>query len=419
MVHEAQVELEAMIAEHANVPEKAGRIPARSHEKTPKRADPPGRAMTPGRAKTRIAVGIIGAGSAARAYLRTLDSLVSSGHAMAGPICVRRKEHWAEFLRTRPDARLVAAAGEVLESDVDLVVITTPPDSHAELTRRALARGKHVVVEKPLTFKSATARSLARLAQAHDRLLVVAPFVQMSPAFRLLWTLLRAGVAGQIHSARAMYGNPGSNWAAWYHTSHVGPLGDLAIYNIKTLTALLGPVIEVRAVQSSSGIPRQIHDMPLTNVDPDVIHLIVRHRGGSLSTIMASHAVWAYRRTAVELYGSEGTVNLLGDDWDPTGIEVFRPEWGYWRRYASPDPTWNWTDGLREAVMALATGTSPNTALEHDIHIVDILRAAALSAADDGRPVAVSSEFGPLDLGYTFDPAVALIHDHTRPAHEQ
>jgi len=390
-----------MIAEHANVPEKAGRIPARS------------------RANTRVAVGLVGGGSAARAYLRTLDSLVASGHALAGPICVRRKQHWAEFLRTRPDAWLVAAAGEVLESDVDLVVITTPPDSHAELTRRALARGKHVLVEKPLTFKTTTARSLSRLAQAHDRLLVVAPFVQMSPAFRLLWTLLRAGVAGQIHSARAMYGNAGSNWATWYHTSHVGPLGDLAIYNIKTLTALLGPVVEVRAVQSHSGITREIGGMPLTNVDPDVIHLILRHSGGPLSTIMASHAVWAHRRTAVELYGSEGTVNLLGDDWDPTGIEVFRPEWGYWRSYASPDPTWNWTDGLREAVMALATGTSPNTALEHDIHIVDVLGAAIRSAADDGRPVPVSTEFGPFDLTYAFDPAVALIHDHTRPAQEQ
>ena len=383
------------------------------------RVDTPGRAGTPGGASTRIAVGLIGGGSAARAYLRTLDSLVASGHAVAGPICVRRKQHWAEFLRTRPDACLVAAAGDVLGADVDLVVIATPPDSHAELTRRALARGKHVVVEKPLTFKTATARSLARLAQAHDKLLVVAPFVQMSPAFRLLWTLLRAGVAGQIHSARAMYGNAGSNWAAWYHTSHVGPLGDLAIYNIKSLTALLGPVIEVRAVQSSSGIARQIGGMPLTNVDPDVIHLILRHRSGALSTIMASHAVWAYRRTAVELYGSEGTASLLGDDWDPTGIEVFRPEWGYWRSYASPDPTWNWTDGLREAVMALATGTPPATNLDHDIHIVDVLRAAARSAADDGRPVPVSSEFGPLDLTYAFDPAVAVIHDHTRPAQEQ
>ncbi len=371
------------------------------------------------RVKVPVTVGLIGSGSAARAYLRTLDSLVGSGHAVVGPICVRRKEAWAEFLRTRPDARLVTAAGDVLAADVDLVVITTPPHSHAELTRRALARGKHVVVEKPLTFKTATARSLARLAQMHDRLLVVAPFVQMSPAIRLLRTMLAAGVAGQIHSARAMYGNSGSNWAAWYHTSHVGPLGDLAIYNIKTLTALLGPVVEARAVQSTSGITRQIGGTPLSNVDPDVVHLILRHRSGALSTIMASHAVWASRRTAVELYGSEGTANLLGDDWDATGIEVFRPEWGYWRSYASPDPTWNWTDGLRQAVMALATGSAPATDLDHDVHVVDVLRAAAQSAADDGRPVPVSSEFGPLDLTYTFDPAVALIHDHTRPAQEQ
>jgi predicted dehydrogenase len=216
-----------------------------------------------------------------------------------------------------------------------------------------------------------------------------------------------------------MYGNAGSHWAAWYHTSHVGPLGDLAIYNIKTLTALLGPVVEARAVQSSSAIARQVGGMPLSNVDPDVIHLIVQHRGGALSTIMASHAVWASRRTAVELYGSEGTANLLGDDWDPTGIEVFRPEWGYWRSYASPDPTWNWTDGLREAVMALATGSKPATDLDHDIHIVDVVRAAAQSAENDGRPVPVSTEFGPLDLTYRFDPAVAVIHDHTRPAQEQ
>lgn len=371
------------------------------------------------RATTRVAVGLIGGGSAARAYLRTLDSLVGSGHAVAGPICVRRTEAWPEFFAARPGARLVTAAQDVLEADVDVVVIATPPDSHAELTRRALEQGKHVVVEKPLTFETGQARQLAGLALAHDRLLVVAPFVQMSPAFRLLWTWVLEGVAGQIHSARAMYGNIGSSWAKWYHTSHVGPLGDLAVYNIKTLTALLGPVAEARAVQSASGIAREVGGEPLTNVDPDVIHLILRHRGGALSTIMASHAVWAYRRTAVELYGSEGTANLLGDDWDATGIEVFRPDWGHWRSYPSPDHTWNWTDGLRAAVMALATGTSPATDLEHDVHIVDVLHAAAQSAADHGRSIPVSSEFGPLDLTYTYDPATALIHDHTRPLNEQ
>jgi len=368
---------------------------------------------------SRITVGLIGGGSASRAYLRTLDSLVASGHAAAGPICVRRRDAWNEFLRTRPDARLVADAGDVLEANVDLVVITTPPDSHADLTRRALEQGKHVVVEKPLTTDVETARQLADLADARDKLLVVAPFVQMSPAMRLFWALVTEGVTGRVHSARAMYGNAGSTWARWYHTSHVGPLGDLAIYNIKTLTALLGPVAEVRALQSSSGIVREIAGAPLDDVDPDVSHLIARHCGGALSAIMASHAVRAYRRTAIELYGSEGTANLLGDDWDPTGIEVFRADWGCWRSYASPDRTWNWTDGLREAVMALATGSSPATDVEHDIHVVEVLDAANKSAADDGRPVTVASTFGPLKLAYDFDPAVALIHDPTRPAHEQ
>ena len=370
-------------------------------------------------ARSPVAVGLIGSGSAARAYLRTLDSLASSGHAVIGPICVRRAGARAEFLRARPGAQVVATAADVLDADVDLILITTPPDSHAELTRRALEHGKHVVVEKPLTLDVGTARSLARLAQSRRRLLVVAPFVQMSPAVRLLWTLVTTGVAGRVHSARAMYGNAGSDWAAWYHTSHFGPLGDLAVYNVKTLTALLGPVVQVRAVQSSSGIERRVGGAPLTNVDPDVIHLLAHHSGGATSTIMASHAVWAYRRTAVELYGSEGTANLLGDDWDATGVEIFRPQWGHWRSYASPDPTWNWTDGLRAAVAALTTGSPLATDLEHDIHIVDVLRAAADSAADNGRSVAVSTEFGPLDLSYAFDPAAAVIHDHTRPLQDQ
>jgi predicted dehydrogenase len=314
---------------------------------------------------------------------------------------------------------LVAEAAGVLDTDVDLVIITTPPDSHADLTRRALERGKHVVVEKPLTFDTATARDLAGLARDRGKLLLVAPFVQMSPAMRLLWTLVAGGVAGQVHSARAIYGNAGSTWAMWYHTSGIGPLGDLAIYNIKTLTALLGPVAEVRALQHTSGIVREFGGAPLADADPDVSHLIVRHRSGALSTIMASHAVWAYRRTAVELYGSQGTVNLLGDDWDPAGIEVFRPDWGFWRSYESPDRTWNWTDGLREAVMALTTGSSPAVDLEHDIHVIDVLGAAISSAADDGRPVPVGSEFSPLDLTYDFDAAAAVIHDHTRPRGDQ
>src|SRR5207248_698344 len=80
----------------------------------------------------------------------------------------------------------------------------------------------------------------------------------------------------------------------------------------------------------------------------DVIHVLLHHRSGALSSIVASHAIWRYRRTGLELYGAEGTANLLGDDWDPTGFEIWRVATGSWEQYESADPTWHWSDGLRD-----------------------------------------------------------------------
>ena len=365
-----------------------------------------------------VRVGLIGAGSASRAYLRTLDSMVVAGSALEGPVCDRRPESRAALLARRPATHAVATAEEVVDSDVDLVVITTAPDSHAELTRRALESDKHVLVEKPLAADVDVARGLVALARERHLLLVVAPFVQLSPPFRMLWTWVQSGVLGDVHSARAMYGNAGASWAAWYHTSGVGPLGDLAVYNIKSLTALLGPVVEVRCLQSRSSVVRDLPD-EAAEPDPDVVHLTLRHASGATSVVMASHAVWAYRRPAIELYGSEGSANLLGDDWDPEGVEVYRADWGHWRSSASPDRTWNWTDGLRTAVDALRTGEAAALDLNHDLHVLDVVVAGRGSAARDGVAVPVASRFGPLHLSYDVPQGVTHVHDHTRPLAEQ
>jgi predicted dehydrogenase len=364
-----------------------------------------------------VVVALIGAGSASRAYLRTLDALVASGTAVDGPVCDRRAKTRRELVARRPSTRAVATVDEVLASDIDLVLITTAPDSHAALTRQALDAGKHVVVEKPFASDPDEGRALADLARTNGLLLAVAPFVQLSPAFGMLRAWVRAGVLGQVHSARAMYGNPGSTWASWYHASGVGPLGDLAIYNLKSLTALLGPVREVRCLQSRSSIERE--SLKGREPDPDVVHLMLRHEQGATSSVMASHAVWAYRRPAIELYGSEGTANLLGDDWDPEGIEVFRESWGHWREYPSPDRTWNWTDGLRSAVEALRSGRWDVFSLDHDIHVLDVVDACRRSAAGDGTMVAVTSTFGDLQLVNGTPDTSTHVHDHTRPPGEQ
>jgi predicted dehydrogenase len=360
-----------------------------------------------------VRVGLIGAGSVSRAYLRTLDALVVSGAAVAGPVCERRPARREALLARRPATQVVGTAEEAF-ADADLVAILTPPDSHAELTRAALDAGCHVLVEKPLAGSPAEARELATLADERGLLLALAPFVQQSPAFRLLWTQVRDGVIGSVHSARGMYGNAGSTWASWYHTSGVGPLGDLAVYNLKSLTALLGPVEAAQCSLARSAVPRA-----LPEVDPDVALVTLRHLSGALSSVLASHAVQAYRRPALELYGSEGTANLLGDDWDPEAIELFRSDWGYWRTYPSPDRTWNWTDGLAAAVHSLRTDDRTLWSVEHDLHVLDVLAAARRSAAAGGRIERVDSTFADLQLTSTYDAERVHVHDHTRPVGDQ
>jgi predicted dehydrogenase len=368
-----------------------------------------------------IEVGIIGAGNVLWAYLQALERLVPRGYAFEGPICARRHEAWPDLQKRRPKARLVADPLEVLQSTADVVVIITPPDSHATLARLALKHGKHVVVEKPLASTRAEAESLVHLAAGRGLHLLSAPFVQLAPTFRVLWGQIRDGAIGYVHSARGLYGNAGSTWASWYHEGKVGPVGDLGIYNLKSLTALLGPVTEVLAAEATAVKPRRIGHREVANPDPDVSHLILRHQSGALSSVVSSHAIQRYRRPGLELYGTEGTANLLGDDWDPRGFEIWRNGEGCWEEYEPIEGTWLWTDGLNEMVMALRQGRSPLADLTHDLHLLEVLEAAQL-ASNEGRTISVHSRFNPLNLQPDALKVGAdrhHLHDHTRPADEQ
>ncbi len=363
-------------------------------------------------------VGFVGAGSVLWAYLQVLDRLVPRGLAVEGPICVRRRAAWPGLLARRPGAQLVETALEVVESDSDVVVVVTPPGSHAELTRLALERDKHVVVEKPLAITRAEAEPLAMLAAERGLHLLAAPFVQLAPTFRALWTALAEGAIGHVHSARGLYGNAGSFWATWYHDAGVGPLAEAGIYNLKSLTAILGPAVEVSASETTAVPVRDVGGTLVAEPDPDVSHIVLRHEGGALSSIVSSQAIQRYRRPALELYGTEGTANLLGDDWDPTGYEVFRNATGAWEAREAIDPTWLWADGLREAVGCVHESRAPLASLEQDLHLLDVIEAARV-AVHEGRTVAVGSSFAPLDLTFVPPTGVEHVHDHTRPLDEQ
>lgn len=369
-----------------------------------------------------VKVGIIGAGNVLFAYLQVMDRLTPRGQAQLGMVCSRQRENWPGLLARRPGLKLVQTAREVVESDAGVIVILTPPESHAELTAFALQHGKHVVVEKPLARTRNEAEALGRLAAEHRLHLVAAPFVQMAPTFRAMWGAIRQGAIGSVHSARGLYGNAGSTWARWYHDGSIGPLAEVGIYNLKSMTALLGPIVEIHAA-CTTAIARRVmeNNTEIANPGHDVSHVIARHESGALSSIVSSHAIQRYRRPGLELYGTEGTANLLGDDWDPRGFEIWRNQRGRWEEYEPIEPTWLWADGLSEMIIALRERRPPLAEISHDVHLLEVLDAAERSA-QERTWVAVESRFRPLDLkpeAVSGQQDVHHLHDHTRPAEDQ
>lgn len=93
-------------------------------------------------------------------------------------------------------AERIGTAMEPWLDQVEVVDIVTPSDSHFELCRKALERGKHVFVEKPMTMSSAQATELATLAAKRGRCMQVGFYYRYHPIARWLRGQLREGCLG-------------------------------------------------------------------------------------------------------------------------------------------------------------------------------------------------------------------------------
>jgi polar amino acid transport system substrate-binding protein len=119
----------------------------------------------------RVRVGLVGAGDYARRVL--LPHFKSEGVEFVS-IATATGVTARDVGRQYGFARFVSGADEVLNDEgVNLVVIATRHDSHAELARRALERGLDVFVEKPLALDDEELDALLEAAtRSHGRLTV-------------------------------------------------------------------------------------------------------------------------------------------------------------------------------------------------------------------------------------------------------
>ncbi|WP_028656718.1 Gfo/Idh/MocA family protein [Nocardioides sp. J54] len=222
----------------------------------------------------------------------------------------RTPERAAAFAQRHGAERYGDYDAVLADPEVDVVYIGSPHVAHAAQVELALAAGKHVLCEKPLTLTRAGAERLFALAREQDRFLMEAMWSACHPVWRDLARRLRAGELGTPRHLSAEF-----HFTAPADPTHRlldpalggGAMHDIGIYPLTFAHLMLGEAVELKAVGTVAG----------GQVDLDVA-IAGRYPGDTLATLTAglsSHAANGARITT-----DAGWVEITGDFHAPSGF---------------------------------------------------------------------------------------------------
>lgn len=371
-----------------------------------------------------VGIGIIGVGVISDTYLENLSAFPDVEVLIVGDLLVDRAQAQAE----KYGVPAFGSAEDVLaHPGVGLVINLTIPAVHVEVSRAAIAAGKHVWTEKPLGLDREGAAELLREADAAGLRVGSAPDTLLGPGFQAARRAIEDGVIGRPLFAQTAFQTQGPDlWhpsPAFLFAKGAGPLLDMGPYYFSALVSLLGPVDRIAAVGSKAREEREIHAGPNAGTTfpvevPSTIQIVTAFEQGAQAQSLLSFDSALERHGIVEIHGTEGTI-VIPDPNQFAGRIAYVKPLGVIRDGMSFEQEWIEIEhedvkigrglGALDMVRAIAEGRPHVASGELGYHVLDILLSAQESAAT-GQTVVVESTVAPVPLlPEGFDPFAATL----------
>jgi predicted dehydrogenase len=319
----------------------------------------------------------------------------------------------------------------IARDDIDLVLVITPIEYHYPIAMDALRADKHVYVQKTMAETYAQAKEMVDTARERDLTLVAAPGQMLAPAMQAMKQMVHSGALGDVYWA---WGNTGGWYhdeptrrgegalgtvdPSWYYRAAGGPLRDVTVYVLHSLTGILGPA---RRVTAMSGIRTPVRhwrdkEIPVEVDDNSLLLLDFGNTTFALAGGQASRTGPAMQWGAMGIYGSQGAIETLDIEplsGHPTRLSIAAQDGAAEQaglRHAS-DGTFDLTSWLPyvtethaaipephvyadilHAVDCIEQGTPPLVSGEHGAHVVEIIEKGYL-AARTGQTQELESSF--------------------------
>jgi predicted dehydrogenase len=348
----------------------------------------------------KIKIAIIGCGSVSNRYIPHLQT--SSMVEIVSLCDIKYDRAIAQNKQYNVKAATYPHIDKMLAGvPFDLMVTITDMQEHGRLNKQALLAGKHVWSEKPMANTYAEGRALLDLAKSKNLRIWGAPAVVNSPQFAFMSKAIQEGKLGKISCAHAHYGHLGPTWSAFFYEKGGGSLPDLGVYNLASLTGLLGPAQSVIAMTSIVTPERIVDDKGKIKVEAeDNAHVVMDHGNGILSHVQCGfnyfdpygHEGKGQNSHTITVWGREGNMGLVGYDWAPFGVDLATSYTEPPVRYVEDPGTYVWQQGATVISESLVKNIEPLINAEHALHVLEVIEATRASSAT-GKKIKLQSKF--------------------------
>ncbi|HVU10482.1 MAG TPA: Gfo/Idh/MocA family oxidoreductase [Phototrophicaceae bacterium] len=332
----------------------------------------------------KINIAVVGSGYWGPNLIRNVASL---SDAALHTVCDINPKALQTNAERYPGVKTTPNFAEVLaDPEVQGVVLATPAHLHAAMGRQALAAGKHLMVEKPLTLHAEDAQALVDLAAANHLRLMVGHVFEYNPAVIALRNLVQQGELGRVlylYSARLNLGIVRDDLNAMWN---------LAPHDFSIINYVLGKTPNRVAARGFRLLGRKLED---------VVFVTLEYPTGEVATV---HVSWLDPGKVRQMTVVGESKMAIYDDVSDQRLKIYDKgvmpdklpnDFGEFKMITRAGditiPKIEGTEPLKAEcahfVECIRTGKTPTSDGMDGYRVVQMLEAAQQSMDNDGAPV--------------------------------
>ncbi len=249
----------------------------------------------------KLKFALVGTGGIAQTYAQAFQTSKCCELVAVADVRKESAEAFAEPFGAKSFADYRSLAEN---SEIDAVIIATPPNSHPEIAMYFMDRGVHVLCEKPLCLSSAEAREMIATAEKTGVKFTMASKFRYVEDVIKAKSMIASGFLGEVvqfENAFTAKVDMSKRWNSDRSVAGGGVLIDNGTHSVDIIRYFLGPIEEILALETSG--------TQNLAVDENV-KLLAKTSNGVLASVDLTWGINKELPNFISVYGTNGTLQI-------------------------------------------------------------------------------------------------------------